>query len=128
MKMKIPSSPIQCNNDIRRYDIWLADIPKQENSHVQCGRRPIVIVSNEKANRFGPIVSVVPLTSKLDKKSLPTHVFLSEPDLREDSIALCEHVNTVDKRCLIRYLGSVKIPFNRLAIQHGLMVQLDFAA
>lgn len=118
-----------CNeNPIFRYDIWLADLPGHKDSHVQHGFRPVVVVSNDAANRFSPVISIVPLTSKLNKTALPTHVYLRSPALNRASLALCEQLTAVDKQCLVRRLGSVEPGFQRLAIKHGLAVQLGLAA
>ena len=37
---------------IRKYDIWLADLPAVPESHVQSGVRPVIVVSNDIANAF----------------------------------------------------------------------------
>lgn len=52
---------------IKRGDIVLVDLGIHENS-IQSGIRPCVIVSNDKANRYSPVFTVVPLTSRLNKK------------------------------------------------------------
>lgn len=113
---------------IHTHDIWLADLPQQANSSVQYGIRPVVIVSNETANRFSPIATAVPLTSNRCKKTLPTHVYLASKGLRTPSIALCEQATAVDKSRLIRYLGHVDNPFEVLSLRHGLAVQLGLLA
>ena len=59
---------------MKQYDIWLADIPAPKGSHVQHGRRPVVIISNNLANTHSPVVTVIPLTSQMNKHQLPTHV------------------------------------------------------
>ena len=113
---------------IRRYDIWLADLPREENSHVQSGIRPVVIVSNDGATLHSPVVSIVPLTSRLNKIALPTHVFLRADGLDRASLALCEQIITLDKGRLLRRLGEVTDPFQRLSIQHSLAVHLGMIA
>lgn len=56
---------------MKQYDIWLADIPAPKDSHVQHGRRPVVIISNNLANTHSPVVTVIPLTSQMNKHQLP---------------------------------------------------------
>lgn len=108
---------------IRTNDIWLANLPQQAGS-VQHGIRPVVIVSNETANRFSPVVTAVPLTSNRCRKTLPTHVYLSAKGLKVPSIALCEQATAVDKSNLIQYLGRVDKPFEALSLRYALAVQL----
>ena len=62
-------------SEIRRGDIWMVDfgVPEDENDHKLHGIRPVVIVSNDSANRHSTVFHAVPLTSKIHKKTyLPT--------------------------------------------------------
>lgn len=111
---------------VKNMELWTAEIPTVPG-HVQHGRRPVVIVSNNAANTHGPVVTVVPLTSKTKKGQLPTHVLLRGYGLRCASVACCEQVMTLDKSCLYQRMGEVSEWFDRLAIQHALAVQLDLA-
>ena len=83
-------------SEIRRGDIWMVDfgVPEDENDHKLHGIRPVVIVSNDSANRHSTVFHAVPLTSKIHKKTyLPTHIFISSfkaVGLRTNSIAQCE--------------------------------------
>lgn len=62
---------------IKRGDIIIADLGQHETS-IQSGIRPCVVMSNDMANKHSPVITVVPLTSKIHKKEyLPTHVFLN---------------------------------------------------
>ena len=91
-------------SEIRRGDIWMVDFGAQEyytaaedeNDHKLHGIRPVVIVSNDSANRHSTVFHAVPLTSKIHKKTyLPTHIFISSfkaVGLRTNSIAQCEQL------------------------------------
>jgi len=119
--------------NVHAYDIWVARLPKRLDSHVQHGNRPVVVVSNNHHNTTGPLVTVVPLTSQREKLFRQSHVYLSshtegQKQLACDSIALCEHVMTVDKRQLTQYIGNVSGAFERMAIQHALAVHLNMVA
>lgn len=113
---------------VKQYEIWLGDLPSPKGEHVQSGHRPLLIISNDTANEHSPVVTVVPLTSRLNKHHLPTHVFLHEQGLHKDSIALCEQIISLDKCHLIRRIGYVYKSFDRIAIRHALAVQLNMAA
>ena len=63
---------------IQRGDILYADLGVQYQGSMQGGMRPVVVVSNNKANKHSTVITVVPLSTKIYKKqSLPTHVFIS---------------------------------------------------
>ena len=63
-----------------QFEIWFANLPAVAGS-IQSGMRPVVIVSNNAANKFSPVITAVPLTSNLRKTALPTHVLLCESGL-----------------------------------------------
>lgn len=52
---------------IKRGDIIIADLGQHETS-IQSGIRPCVVMSNNMANKHSPVITVVPLTSKIHKK------------------------------------------------------------
>ena len=95
----------------KRGDIYYVDFGDDYNSSKQCGIRPAVVVSNNRANEYSPIITVVPLTSKIHKKpSLPTHVLIPysvDCGLDRSSMALAEQVETLDKRCLGEKIGEI---------------------
>lgn len=73
-----------------------ANLGQVRGNSIQAGVRPVVIVSNNRCNNHSQVISVVPLTSKVEgKKKLPTHVLLKVNEhkgLKKDSLALCEQV------------------------------------
>lgn len=84
---------------IKRGDIFFADLGQRENIHdaIQRGKRPVVIVSNNMANKYSPAITIVPLTTK-NKHNLPTHVSFGLPNNGEmiHNTALCEQVQTIN--------------------------------
>ena len=68
----------------------------------QAGGRPAVIVSNNKGNRFSPVVEVVYLTTQ-KKTGLPTHVEITSSP--KPSTAICEQVSTVSKERKGEFIG-----------------------
>ena len=48
---------------IRRGDILWADLGMFPTSSVQGGVRPVIVISNNKANTYSSVITVVPLTS-----------------------------------------------------------------
>lgn len=78
--------------------------------HVQNGVRPAVVVQNNKGNMFSPTVQVIPMTSKLNKTKLPTHVIVESNEmtgLRKRSLAQCEGSRLVSKVDVLGKLGKV---------------------
>lgn len=93
-------------NKYRRGDIVLIDNPIRPDSYLQGGRRPWVIVQNDKGNFYSPTTIAVPLSTKI-KKKLPTHAFIDYCGIDHPSIACCEQVRTFDVSNHWRYLGTL---------------------
>jgi len=117
------------NTPIKNLQIWMADLPHIPGSHVQSGIRPVLIVSNDSGNTFAPIVSAVPLTSRLNKHRLPTHVRIKAPGLLRESIALCEQILTLDKKAsLIRPIATITNDDTRAALHRAMAIQLGMVS
>ena len=113
-KYQLTDKEVNIMSEIRRGDIWMVDfgIPEDENDHKLHGIRPVVIVSNDSANRHSTVFHAVPLTSKIHKKTyLPTHIFISSfkaVGLRTNSIAQCEQLCDVKDTDLIEKIWESK--------------------
>lgn len=96
---------------IRRGDILYADLGGQYQGSMQGGMRPVVVVSDNMANKHSTVITVVPLSTKIfKKKNIPTHVFVSAyraEGLEQHSIALCEQVTALDYGRIIENMGKV---------------------
>ena len=92
----------------QRGDIWFVELGCHPGTSVQDGCRPAFIMSNDTSNLYSGIVTVVPMTSKLKKSYLPTHVILTDecPAL-EPSMVLGEQLTTVGKPALKSYVGRI---------------------
>jgi mRNA interferase MazF len=96
---------------VERGDIIIYDFGNHMGSSVQEGIRPAVVVSNDKANRNSPVITVVPLSCRIHKKRyLPTHVFIpceSARGLQRHSMALAEQVTSIDCKYIVSKVGRV---------------------
>ena len=85
--------------NIKRGEIFFADLGQRQNLRdaIQRGKRPVVVVSNNMANKYSPAITIVPLTTK-NKHSLPTHVGFELPNNGKlvHNTALCEQVQTIN--------------------------------
>ena len=67
----------------KRGDIYYVDFGEKDGSK-QGGVRPALVVSNNKANKHSPVVTVVPLSARVwKKKYLPTHVQIPKGSEKE---------------------------------------------
>lgn len=79
-------------------------------SSIQGGCRPVIVISNDKNNEHSSVITVVPLTSRIKKKELPTHVTVSGYGLRMESQAQAEQIRQIDKKKLSErnYIGHIE--------------------
>jgi len=70
--------------------------------------RPALIISNDIGNQAARTVTVIPVTSRVDK-IYPFEALLSssESGLVKDSKAKCSQVRSIDKKRLIKRVGRV---------------------
>jgi mRNA interferase MazF len=93
---------------IKRGDIILCDFNPVIGTE-QSGIRPAVIIQIDRANAASPHTIVAPLTSRIRKSLLPSHVFvpIGIANLTQDSVILCEQIRVIDKSRIIRALGHL---------------------
>ncbi len=84
---------------IERGDVYYADLAQGVGSE-QKGIRPVLIVQNNMGNRHSTTLIIVPISKKLSKPPLPTHVIFQHEALHYMSMILCEQVRTIDKKRL----------------------------
>ena len=94
---------------MKRGEIYFANLDPVQGSE-QGGMRPVLIIQNDLGNKFSPTVIVLPLTSRMGKTPLRTHVPVLPPmgGLQKPSVILCEQVRTLEKSRLRRYMGMLR--------------------
>jgi len=94
--------------DIKRGDIFLVDLNPIVGAE-QAGIRPALIIQVNKANAASPHTIIIPFTTRIREVMLPSHVRIPAGigGLVEDSILLCEQIRVIDKRRLVRKIGSI---------------------
>lgn len=99
---------IYCRQEISRGDIYYADLRPVIGSE-QGGIRPVLILQNNVGNRHSPTVIAAPITSKMGKPRLPTHVCLNRQanGLSCGSVILLEQLRTIDKSRLRERVGAL---------------------
>ena len=110
---------------IKRGQIYYIDLSPVVGSE-QGGCRPAVVISNDVGNNFSPVIIIAPITSKIDKKRLPTQVELNtDCGLATESIVMCEQLRTIDKsRIMGSSLGWVSFKEMK-AIEQAIKVSLE---
>ena len=90
-------------------EIWMCNLAEKSGS-IQCGYRPVLILSNNKNNLHSQILNVIPITSNLHKRKLPVHVELLDYQrygLQKPSVLLVEQIMTISKYALDYRIGKI---------------------
>lgn len=92
--------------EVKRGDIYYADLSPVMGSE-QGGIHPVLIIQNDRGNRYSPTVIAVAITGK-KKRWMPTHVRLyRQAGLKRTSCVMLEQVRTIDRARLVRYIGRL---------------------
>lgn len=97
------------NITIRRGDIFYVDLGETKGS-IQGGIRPCIATANNMCNKYSSAVQFIPVTSNLNKKKLPTHIFIPKNDingLSTNSLILVEAVNLISTSQILEKVGRV---------------------
>jgi mRNA interferase MazF len=90
-----------------RGEVWFIDLNPAQGRE-QSGRRPCLIVSDDRLNKSpAELVIVVPITSK--DKRIPSHVEIVPPEggLQVRSFIKCEDIRSISTDRLIKAMGMV---------------------
>ncbi len=92
---------------ISRGSVWLVSLEPIVGREI--GKtRPALVISNNINNEYAETITLIPITSS-PSKLYPFEVFLSKgsANLTKDSRVKCNQIRTVDKKRLIKKLGTV---------------------
>lgn len=119
----------------KQYEIWFAELGNHYGTSVQSGNRPVLVISNDMANRNSPIITVIPMSSKLKKLELPVHIPVTGRDCEmlrdeelEESILLVEQITTIDKMVLCSRLCRVTSTKKKQEIEAAVKKQFAMQA
>ena len=116
---------MNCKNNsmVQRGDIFYAALGETVGSE-QSGTRPVLVIQNDVGNKYSPTVIVTVLTSKTNKKCLPTHVAVDvKHGVAENSLIMLEQIRTIDKRRLSGYVCTLNTEMMRL-VDHALRISV----
>ena len=91
---------------IQRGDVYYADLSPVVGSE-QGGVRPVVVVQNDKGNKYSKTIIIAPISKKMSKPPIPTHVIFSDSSLSYVSMILCEQLRTIDKKRLGQWICTL---------------------
>ncbi len=105
--------------EVKRGDVFYADLLQDQIGSVQAGIRPVVIKQGNWLNRTSTTYGVALITSRLKNTGMATHVLLPKlKGLPKQSMVLGEQQTTVDRKQLVSY---------RCTLPDEIMKQVDRA-
>jgi len=115
--------------NFERWSIWKANLDPIIGSE-QGKTRPVLIISDSKINKILPVVNILPITSRKNKRRVyPNETLISESKfgLEKESIVLCYPIRTIDKQRLIQNYGIIDDNLKQSEIIDALTFQLGIA-
>jgi mRNA interferase MazF len=109
-----------------KWDVYLANLDPAIGSE-QGKTRPVLIISEDQINQIMPVINVLPITSrKADRKVYPNEALIPKGvgGLTKESIVLCYQIRTLDKKRLIKKLGTIDLVKRQESILAALFFQL----
>lgn len=104
-------------------DIYIANLDPVVGSE-QGGFRPVLIIQNDKGNKYSPTTIIAIITTRQTKAQLPTHIWLPDTcGLAETSMVELEQVRTIDKTRLKKHIGKIDL-YTRIRVDEALKVSL----
>lgn len=91
---------------VKRGDVYYANLSPVIGSE-QGGVRPVVVVQNDKGNKYSKTIIIAPISKKMSKPPIPTHVIFSDASLSYVSMILCEQLRTIDKQRLGQWICTL---------------------
>lgn len=110
------------NTEVRRGEIYCIEI-LYSTGHEMERNRPGIVVSCDELNRSSPVVNVV-MCSASNNREMPEHITIRATPVK--STALCEHIYTVDKSRLTKWIGCCSKK-EMEAVDIGMMAGLGLA-
>ncbi len=91
---------------VKRGDVFYADLSPVVGSE-QGGVRPVLVIQNDKGNKYSNTIIVAPISKKMSKPPIPTHVIFADDALSYVSMILCEQLRTIDKQRLGQWICAL---------------------
>ena len=109
----------------RNGDIFMASLPEDTEGSIEAGESPVLIVSNNLANRYSPVINILPLTTSQTKAELPVHVAIEDCGLWAKSIVLAEQITSINKWRLLEKMGSIRQTRYEQGVREAMEIQLN---
>ena len=92
---------------VKQFEIYLYD-HKQASGSVQSGKRPVIVIQDNRFNSSGTTTIVAAITGRIKKEYLPSHVYIGQDyGLDIPSMVMLEQLYTVNQEDLVKFIGLV---------------------
>ena len=111
----------------KRGDVFLVNFDPTLGAEIR-KTRPALVLQNDIANRHSPITIVAAVTSRFGDRLYPTEVLIGAPEagLSTDSVVLLNQIRSIDRRRLVKRLGSANLE-TMTRVDQALRVSLGLA-
>jgi len=86
--------PKKESKTIQRGEVYWVNLPTEKDKKELQGQHPAVVISNNEQNKFSPLITILPLTSQIDK-IYPFQVLSNLKDKK--GVILVDQIRTIDR-------------------------------
>lgn len=109
--------------DVKRGDVfWWTPSVDFRGDFIQQGTRPVVVVSNNLANRGSGVITVVPLTTKVHGEFPQQAALIVNGTF---SLALADQIVTIPRKELGKFIQHLK-GYQMFSVERAMKIQLGF--
>lgn len=113
-------------SNVSRKDVWEINLDPSQGAEANKSR-PCLVVSNNTANKYSPLITVTTITTTAPRKPYPFMIEIpNSANMPQQSWIHCGQIRTVDKSRLRRYYTSLDNETMR-KVNDALRVQLGLA-
>ena len=114
----------------KRMEIWFARLNRKENSSIQAGDRPVLVLSNDISNSLSSVVTVLPMSGRPKRLDLPSHTWVDADKLEglhSGALVLAEQITTISRDQLVVRIGICRDEETVRQIEKSVNEQLGLA-
>lgn len=100
---------------------WVTLSSEGRGKHIQEGRRPCVIISNDKNNESSDVIQILPFTTKADMLPIHKKVIFNH----HANYCMPEQIVSINKSYIERYICTLD-DYQMLAVEQAILLQLGF--
>lgn len=111
--------------NIKRFDIWIADLNPRVGT--ETGKtRPVLVIQTNLLNKIHPSTIICPITTNIqpDSEILRVHLKKGMAKLKEDCDIMIDQLRAIDNKRFLKKIGEIPLSIQE-KVEENLKIVLD---